>query len=156
MRVAVVLGAAVWAGGVPSPALDRRARHAAALWRTGRVQAVIGCGGVGAHPPAEAEVIATILRAEGVPAAVIHTEADSTSTRENLRLAGPILQQLGAQDVVIVTDLWHLPRALLIARQEGLAATGDGPPWSARRPLNLLRQTLREALAFVAALLRIR
>ena len=55
--VALVLGAAVWPGGRPSPTLRRRALKAAALWHEGQVRAIIGCGGVGRHPPSEAEVI---------------------------------------------------------------------------------------------------
>jgi len=154
MRVAVVLGAAVWTGGVASPTLARRARHAAGLWRAGRVAAVLGCGGTGAHPPAEAEVIAAILRSEGVPEAAIHCEDRSTSTRQNLANAQRILRRLGTHEAVIVTDPWHAPRARLIARQLGLAAVSDSPPWSAQGPRLLLRHLPREGLALLATLLR--
>jgi uncharacterized SAM-binding protein YcdF (DUF218 family) len=156
MRVAVVLGAAVWAGGRPSPPLARRAAHAAALWRAGRVDAVLGCGGIGAHGPAEAAVIARLCRAEGVPAQALHVEDRSTTTRQNLTLALPILRAMGATQVVIVTDPWHAPRARLIARQLGLRAVSDSPPWRATGPRQLARHTLREGVALMAVLLRLR
>jgi uncharacterized SAM-binding protein YcdF (DUF218 family) len=156
MRLAVVLGAAVWPGGEPSPTLARRARHAAGLWQAGRVDAVLGCGGAGIHPPAEAAVIAAVLRRSGIPAEAIHCEDRSTNTRENLRNAAPILRRLGASEVVIVTDPYHAPRARLIARQEGIAARSDCPPWRDLGPRQLARHLPREALALVAAALRLR
>ena len=156
MRVALVLGAAVWEGGVPSPTLRRRALHAARLWQRGAVQAVIGCGGVGDHPPAEARVIAGILRAEGVPEGAIRIEDRSITTRQNLRNAAPILRKLGGPEAVIVTDPWHAPRARLIARQEGLRAISDCPRRAPLRLRLLLWQLPREGLALLATALRLR
>lgn len=155
-RAALVLGAAVWAGGVPSPTLVRRARHAAGLWRAGRVDLVVGCGGLGRHAPTEAEAIAALLRAEGVPEGAIRLEPASRTTRENLALAVPILRDEGVDQAVIVTDPYHAPRALLIARQMGLRAVADGPGWRAIGPRQLARHIPREALALVATVLRLR
>jgi len=156
MRVAVVLGAAVWAGGQPSPTLMRRARHAAALWHAGRVDAILGCGGTGIHPPAEGAVIAAICRAEGVPGRALRIEDASATTRQNLTLALPVLRDLCAQEVVIVTDPYHAPRARLIAWQLGLAAVADCPPWRALGPRQLIRHIPREGVALIATLLRLR
>ncbi len=118
--VAIVLGAAVWAGGVPSPTLRRRAEKGATLWHDGRVRAVLATGGVGVHGPSEAAVIAAVCRAAGVPEDALLTEDRSTTTEENLRNALPALQALGVRDVLIVTDFWHAPRAGLVARRLGL------------------------------------
>ena len=114
----------------------------------------MGCGGIGRHGPAEAEVIAALLRAEGVPEGVIRLEPASRTTRENLRLALPVFRALGGDQAVIVTDAWHAPRALLIARQEGLPAVAAPIPWRAQSGRTLLRHIPREALALVAAALR--
>jgi uncharacterized SAM-binding protein YcdF (DUF218 family) len=156
VRVALVLGAAVWAGGRPSPTLVRRARHAAALWQAGRVDAVLGCGGIGRHPPAEGAAIAAICRAAGVPEGAVHVEDQSRSTRENVTLAIPILRALGATEVVIVTDPYHAPRARMIARQLGLATATDCPPWRALGPRQLARHIPREGVALLATVLRLR
>lgn len=146
--VALVLGAAVWAGG-PSPALCRRAARAAALWHEGAVRHLIGCGGIGRHPPSEAEAIRGLLVAAGVPDDRITCESASTTTRENVGLALPILAALGAREVVIVTDLWHQPRARLIARRLGLRAGGVHPSLRGTRPAAQARMALREAAGLV-------
>lgn len=126
--VAVVLGAAVWAGGQPSPTLRRRAEAGARLWLEGRVRLVLACGGVGRHGPSEAEVIRDLCVAMGVPAEAVLLEAASTTTEENLRYALPLLETSGARRVVIVTDRFHLPRARMVARRMGLTAEGAYPP----------------------------
>ncbi|MFW2545041.1 YdcF family protein [Primorskyibacter sp. 2E107] len=142
--IALILGAAVWPGGQPSPTLRRRAGHGAQLWCDGTVRAVIACGGTGQHPPSEAEAISIICQGLGVPLSAIHLEDRSTTTEQNLRLALPILDALGARDVIIVTDRYHAPRARLMARRVGLTARTDCPPIPKRRRLKILRQTLRE------------
>ena len=57
VQVAVVLGTEVLSGGRPSRTLAARVRHAAGLCERGRVSLIIATGGLGKHPPAEAEVM---------------------------------------------------------------------------------------------------
>ena len=151
-RIALVLGAAVWAGGQPSPTLRRRAEHAIALYRAGMVDGIMGCGGLGAHPPTEAEVIAALCREAGIPDSAILREERSTTTRENLTNAQALLPP-GAR-VVIVTDPYHAPRARLIARQIGMQARTSCPAWDTIGPRQRLKHLPREALAYLATLLR--
>lgn len=151
--VAVVLGAAVWPGGEPSPTLARRAAHAVALYRSGTVQGILGCGATGRHPPAESEVIARLCRAAGVPDAALLYDSCSRTTRENLLNAQAILRAQGAR-ALIVTDPYHAPRARLIARQIGLACTVSCPSWRLIGPRQWARHLLREGVALLATLLR--
>jgi len=155
-RLALILGAAVWPGGQPSPTLRRRVAHAVWLYKSGQVDAVLGCGGTGRYPPSEAAVIARLCREAGVPEGAIHREDRSTTTRENLAFALPILQALQPSKVVIVTDPYHAPRARLLARQLGIKATTRCPPLRQIGPRQWLRHLPREALALVATLLRLR
>ena len=155
MTAIVILGAAVWPDG-PSPSLRRRTLHGAALFHAGCGDVVIPCGGLGRHPPAEACAMVRLLREAGVPGAAIHPEATSTNTIENIRLALPILRRLDKTRVVIVSDAYHLPRACLIARREGLMATGSAPAAGSARLRPQLRGWLREAPALLALLLRLR
>ena len=150
--VAIVLGAAVWPGGVPSRALLRRAEKAAALYRAGEVRRLLATGGIGHHPPSEASVIRDVVMACGVPGDAIILEETSATTLENLAFAKALLPP--GTRVVIVSDLWHLPRARLTARRLGLAATGAAPSLKGAHWGRVLRATLREAAALAWYLVR--
>jgi uncharacterized SAM-binding protein YcdF (DUF218 family) len=149
----VILGAAVWPDGA-SPTLRRRTRHGAALFHAGRGEVVIPCGGLGRFPPTEAEVMADILRAEGVPDAVIRPEAASTNTAQNIRNALVLLDS--ETRVILVSDAYHLPRARLIARRAGLDVTTSAPPLKGARPWPQIKGWLREIPGIIAVYFRIR
>ncbi|NDR56988.1 YdcF family protein [Pseudoruegeria sp. M32A2M] len=151
---ALVLGAAVWADGQPSPTLRRRALHAARLYQDGHVTHIVGCGGIGKNPPSEASVIASICRQAGIPESAIREEPHSTRTLENIANARPIVQEIGTQQVCVVTDGYHLPRARLIARRLGLTCIDAPPVPPAPLTARKLRTMLREAIAYLWYLLR--
>lgn len=159
LPVALVLGAAVWADGQASPTLRRRAVHAATLYRDAQVSHIIGCGGVGKHPPSEAAVIRDICVEHGVPVRHISLEDTSTTTLENIENTQPILSRLGADAVVIVTDQYHAPRARLIARHLGLTARTDCPKNAATKNtatkrLRTLKSYARELPALLLYVVR--
>ena len=145
--VALVLGAAVWPGGIPSPTLKRRALKGADLVLTGKVAALIACGGLGRHAPSEAQVIRQICLDAGVPAACIHLEDLSTTTEQNIRLALPILRSLKTERVFVVTDGYHSLRAVLIARRLGLIATASPTTQHGTTPRRIAYAYAREAFA---------
>ena len=127
---------------------------AASLWRDGRVGLVIGCGGVGHHPPSEAEMIARICRREGVPDAAIRCEESSTNTYQNIARALPLLRREGVARVVIVTDSYHAPRARLVARRLGLDCTTVTPAAHGTPRWSRYRSALREVPAYLYYLIR--
>jgi uncharacterized SAM-binding protein YcdF (DUF218 family) len=125
-RPALVLGCP------PGPGLDRRVDRAVRLWRAGLVtRLVISGAGEAAHGVARA-------LAAGVPAHAVSAEPHARSTRDNVRLARPLL---GADDVWIVSDDWHLPRACVLARRAGLRPR-PVPAASPRRARHLLREAV--------------
>lgn len=150
MTTGVILGAAVWANG-PSPTLLRRTRHGAALFHEGRISRIIVCGGLGKHPPTEAEAMANILRNHGVPDSAIFLEGTSTTTKENITNAMPMLD--GSQ-IIIITDWYHAPRARLIARRAGLSVRTSSPSLRGARMWPQIKATLREIVAYLAYLTR--
>src|SRR5436190_16587366 len=81
--VIVVLGAAVWPDEQPSPALRRRVLHAVDLLQRGYASHLLVTGGVGKHPPAEAEVMQCLAVAHGIPHASIVLEDQATSPFES-------------------------------------------------------------------------
>ena len=89
-----------------------------------------------------------LLIADGVPDSAIALEDQSTTTLENIRNAAAMLT---APEVIIVTDAYHAPRALLTARHFGLRAKADCPA----RPGPQWRYHLREALALPIYALRL-
>lgn len=153
MTAILILGAAVWRDG-PSPTLRRRTLHGAALFHAGRGDVVIPCGGLGRFPPSEAEAMAAMLRAAGVPDAAIRLEDTSTNTVENIRNAVALLGS--KRDVLIVSDAYHLPRARLIARREGLRVSVSAPPLKGARLWPHVKGGLREIPGVIAVLLRVR
>lgn len=147
----VVLGAQVRAGGRPSRALTARARHAGGMYFRGWTGPFVVSGGVGEHPPSEAEIMASVLREQGVTEDLILREAASSSTRHSAHHVTVLARQLGATGAVLVTDPLHCVRAASAFRAEGLRvrsepATGS-PMW--REPRERLGQLLRESGAVV-------
>ena len=125
--VAVVLGAAVLAGGEPSASLARRVRHAARLWRDGAVAHLLLTGGVGTHPPSEAEVMRRLAERDGVDPSRIVLEDRATTTLESAAYCAPIIATHGWRRVVLITDRYHLPRAIVAFRSHGVQARGSAP-----------------------------
>lgn len=117
---AVVLGAAV-ADRTPTPVFEERLRHAAGLYREGRVRLVLVSGGRGGGDAlSEGEAGRDWLIAHGVPAADIAVETRSRTTIQNLRFSLPILEAKGVRTVLLVSDPLHMRRSTIIARRLGL------------------------------------
>lgn len=152
-RAIVILGAAVWPGEQASPTLQRRVNRAIALWQPGDI--VVPSGGLGQHPPTEAEVMRRLLRAAGIPDTQIRPEDRSISTLTNARLSAPLLTD--AAEVIVVTDGYHCLRARLAFSRVGLDVTtiSADPAHPRPRRSHVWRQTLREAFALPLYLLRI-
>lgn len=69
----------------------------------------------------------------------------SFNTRQNIRHAAQLLDG-SAQRVLIVTSDYHLPRAMALAEDEGLQATGVG---AETLPAYWVKNYGREALAWI-------
>jgi len=150
-RVAVVLGAQVLSGGRPSRTLDARARHAAGLYAAAEVDLFVPTGGVGEHPPSEAEVMGRILRAGGVPEEAILLEDAATSTWDSAWLVADLARRRGIGEVRAVTDPLHCVRTVGAFREAGLAARAEpvygSPMW--RKSWSRRGQFIREMGALV-------
>ncbi len=133
---AVVLGAQVLSGGRPSGTLRARTRQAARLYAEGEAELLIPTGGVGEHPPSEAEVMSGILREAGVPERDILLEGEARNTRESARLVAAMAGERGIRSVVVVTDPLHCVRTVGAFRAEGLSVWASpvygSPMWRKR------------------------
>ena len=121
--IIIVLGAGLREDGRPGPALTRRSRHAAALWRQGVAPLVLCAGGQSEdYPRSEAAACREILLGAGLPAESILTEERSRSTEENAIYSRLILDRLRLSRVVLVSDSYHMLRARWLFQLQGIDA----------------------------------
>ena len=146
--VIIVLGAAVWPQG-PSPALQARVYYATQLYHGGYADKLILSGGLGENPPTEAEAMAIAAMALDVRPGALYLEKAARNTLENLTLSKEIMDENNWATAIIVTDVFHIKRALLTAEALGLKAYGAPAKNSILyRNRNLkIRYTIREVLA---------
>ncbi len=116
----VIFGAAVQAGGQPSPALRRRI-EGALFAANGRSDArFMPTGGAGDTEFVEAEVIRRILLESGVPAEHIIVEPCGRNTLQSARLCDALLRAAGDVECVIpCTNPFHIPRCATLLRLHG-------------------------------------
>lgn len=142
----IVLGATVLPGGVASGSLRARAEAGAALWLTGVAPILLTTGAHHLGPPGEAVVAREIALAAGVPDEAIQIEDKSRNTFGNLHNARGMLR--GASRVYIVTEPFHMARAIAIAGEVGfepLPWPVLSPAWS--RPWSRARLLARDAVS---------
>jgi len=144
----IVLGAQVLSTGEPSVQLQWRLDKALECYQNKPCYVVV-TGAKGANEPEpEGDVMRRVLINAGVPADYVISDPHSTDTRQNIRNGWEILQQKGCRKPLIVTSDYHLPRAMAIARDNGLDPLGAGSP--CKPGLRFwLKNHLREALAWV-------
>jgi uncharacterized SAM-binding protein YcdF (DUF218 family) len=118
----VVLGTAQWNGG-PSPMLRARLDHALDLYRRGIIGKIILTGGAAAGATlSEAAAGKRYLLERRLPPEALLLDERSTTTWENLQNAATLARANGISSVLLVSDPFHMLRALKMARDLGLVA----------------------------------
>jgi uncharacterized SAM-binding protein YcdF (DUF218 family) len=121
---AIVLGAALTSDGSPSPALFRRMETAIRMVREGRCGYLLLAGGIVRHPRTEASMMAEMALAAGLPQQVLVLEDRSRNTLENARFCRSIIVERGWRRLALVTEAYHMRRALFTFRRFGISAEG--------------------------------
>ncbi|MCE0497063.1 MAG: YdcF family protein [Methylacidiphilales bacterium] len=85
---------------------DERPERAVELFKAGAAQKILVSGA------GDCELNVAMLEKSGVPASAIMREDRSTNTLENAKLSVPLLHQMGARRVILVTTWYHSRRAL--------------------------------------------
>lgn len=119
--VALVLGAGLRADGSPSEYLRYRLDDAAALYRAGKVKVLLVSGDNGTTSHDEPNAMRDYLAAQGVPASKVVRDYAGFDTWDSCSRARRIF---GADRILVVTQTFHLPRAVFLCRQAGLNADG--------------------------------
>lgn len=120
-RVAVVFGAAVYANGRLSPILRDRVETAVQLYEAGQVTHIIMSGDNREDHYNEPQAMMAYAVAQGVPATAIQPDFAGLRTYDTCYRARHIF---GVDTAVLVTQAFHLPRALFTCRQLGIDAIG--------------------------------
>lgn len=146
--VAVVLGAAAWTDG-PSPLLARRLDLAVRLYLDGRVERVIVSGDNREVSRRETDTMTAYLVARGVPADRIDADPHGYRTWDT---CVRVRDLFGVRAATMVTQSFHLPRTVALARAAGIDAVGVGDPSMGARRRSTVIGYAREAGAAVKAL----
>lgn len=118
----VVLGAAQYAGR-PSPVLRARLDHALALWQRGLAPRVILTGGKGeGDTTSEAAVGRVYMLRRGVPDSAMLLEKEGRSTAESLGGVARLAEGRKIEDVILVSDPFHMMRLQILAWRHHLHA----------------------------------
>jgi SanA protein len=120
-QAAIVLGAEVRPDGTMSHMLTDRVKRAAELWETGRVDRILVSGDHGQWIYDEPDTMRKALVDAGVPPKVIFEDHAGFNTWASMVRARRVF---GVEDAVIVTQGFHMARALYLADHAGLDATG--------------------------------
>ncbi len=124
--VIVVLGAAIWKDGRPSPALRRRVLHAVALMKQNKANYLLVTGGLGKYPPTEGKVMKNLAITGGIPQNKIVAEEKGTSTFKSAIECIKIMRKRNWLNAIIVSDPYHLFRSVFVFRCFGINAVGSG------------------------------
>ncbi len=147
-QAALVLGAQVMPNGAPSSMLSDRIDAAAELYEAGKVDKLLLSGDHGRANYDEVGTMKRILLARGIPAQDIFTDHAGFDTWDSAQRAKRVFD---VRSAIVVTQKFHMARALYDARHAGLEATGYAAD---RRDYGrvLRRLQVREAAARVKTL----
>lgn len=110
----IVLGTSVDSDGNPTPELLARITEGVREYERGVAPRLIFTGGAAHNRFVEANVMARVAEAQGVPATAILVEPKALDTIQNACYSSRILHQHGWRSAEVVSDSAHLPRAGLI------------------------------------------
>lgn len=137
----IILGAGIW-GDKPSPMLEDRLLEGVSLYENNVSTKIIMSGDHGREEYDEVNIMKKFAIEKGVPSENIFMDHAGFSSYESIYRAKEIF---GANKIVIVTQKYHLYRALYIANQLGIEAYGvEADP---RQYVGATYRELREILA---------
>ncbi|BCB75636.1 ElyC/SanA/YdcF family protein [Phytohabitans flavus] len=121
--VALVLGARVYEDGTPSAFLAARLDVARQLLETGKVRAILVSGDHMNWDYNEPGAMLRYLTAAGVPSEKVVLDHAGFDTYDSCARAHRVF---GVRQAIVVTQTFHLPRAVTLCRRLGVDATGVG------------------------------
>lgn len=120
-QTALVLGARVWPDGKMSDMFQDRVDAAIDLYKTRKVQKILVSGDHGTKNYDEVDTAKNYLLLKGIDGKDIFLDHAGFDTYDSVYRAKDIFQ---VQSMIIVSQRYHLPRALYIAKNLGIDAVG--------------------------------
>lgn len=142
MPVAIVFGAGIWPDGGLSDILADRVDTAIDLYRLGKVRKLLFTGDNRTLEYNEPQRMREYALAHGIPDDDIVLDYAGRRTYDSCYRAGYIF---GVQKAILVTQAYHLPRALFTAQSMGIEVVGVAA--DRRQYRYIIRYTLREFAA---------
>lgn len=146
--VGIVFGAQVRRNGSLSPVLADRVDAAIELYRKQKIKQILMSGDNSSVDYNEVEAMKRYALSKGIPESVITLDHAGFSTYESCYRAKAIFNIAQA---VIITQNYHVPRAVYSCRKLGITAIGYGTPDWSRYSDFMLRAQPREFLAQIKA-----
>ncbi len=140
----LVLGAFVYQEH-PGTILKDRLNHGVELYKAGKVQRFLLSGDHGQKEYNEVNAMKLYLKSKGIPESAIFLDHAGFDTYNSIVRARDVFQ---VKDLIVVTQEFHLPRAVFIARMKGLEVQGYVADGLSRRFVKL---KVRELFAGVKA-----
>lgn len=141
--VIIVLGCKLW-GDQPSPLLRYRLDMALEVYNQGLAPYIIVSGAQGPDEDiAEALAMKRYLVQRGIGEEKIFIEDNSFNTYQNLKHSKAIMDEMGFEKGIVVTNDFHLYRALVLSKKLNLSSSGapaGGPPVKWLREKYILRE----------------
>lgn len=146
----MILGAGLWSG-EPSPMLQERLDFGVEAYKTGCTDRMLMTGDHGRKEYDEVNKMKEVAIKEGIPANQIFLDHAGFSTYESMYRAKEIFE---VKKVVIVTQKYHLYRAIYNARKLGIEAYGY-PAENLQYPItNDIREAIARVKDFVWCILK--
>jgi vancomycin permeability regulator SanA len=144
-----VFGAGLWRDGSPSPVLRDRVATAARLYADGKVQQLLMSGGFTQRGFSEPEAMRQYAVSLGIPEEAILLDHAGARTYDTCYRATHVF---GVQAAILVTQGFHLPRAVYLCNTLGLPAIGVASDLRVYRRSSTIFWNLREIPATLTAL----
>ena len=150
----IVLGCRVYSNGNPSPMLEDRLLQGIDLYQRGAAPKLLMSGDHGQVEYDEVNHMKQYAKDTGIPSEDIFMDHAGFSTYESMYRARDIF---AAKKVIIVTQEYHLYRAIYIAEKLGLEAYGvpsDLRPYSGRQIAREAREILARVKDFCTTIIQ--
>ena len=146
-RTVIILGASVHADGKLSPILKDRVDTAIKLYESDKVNNFLVTGDHRSDNYNEVAAMVSYLEKNGIDKSLITSDHAGLDTYDSMYRAGKLFE---VESAIVVTQKFHLPRALFIAKNLGLDYRGFAADQRAYQTEYRLKQ--REKLANLKAL----